>query len=79
MYKTLAAGQYHNQPTTIDFFTGLRVVFDGAQPVGHRVINVTIRCIECEVPKYETLVLDKYYRVVTTDFIGNGGGEFTVS
>lgn len=58
---------------------GVRTVFDGSRPLGDRVLNVTIRCIECSVPRYEPINLDKYYKVMTTDFIGNGGGDYTVS
>ncbi|XP_026735542.1 apyrase-like isoform X2 [Trichoplusia ni] len=58
--------------------SGLRVVYDGAKPLGNRVLNVTIRCIECDVPRYDPLDTEKYYRVVTTDFIGNGGGDYTM-
>lgn len=54
-------------------------MFDGSRPVNSRVLNVTIRCIECDVPKYEPLELDKYYKVVSQSFIGTGGDGFTVS
>ncbi|XP_072933663.1 apyrase-like [Epargyreus clarus] len=57
---------------------GIHPVFDGSQPVGNRVVSVSIRCIECDVPKYEPLVPEKYYRIVSQDFIGNGGGGFNV-
>ena len=55
------------------------MVFDGSQPLGSRVVNITIRCIECDVPRYSPLDLNRYYRVVSQDFIGNGGGGYTVS
>ncbi|PZC83045.1 hypothetical protein B5X24_HaOG208913 [Helicoverpa armigera] len=58
---------------------GLRAVFDGSQPVNSRVLNVTVRCIECDVPRYEPLELDKYYKVVSQNFLGEGGDGFTVS
>ena len=54
-------------------------MFDGSRPVNSRVLNVTIRCIECDVPRYEPLELDKYYKVVSQSFIGDGGDGFTVS
>lgn len=58
---------------------GLRPIFDGSRPISERVVNVTVRCIECDVPRYEPLQLDKYYKVVTQSFIGDGGDGFTVS
>lgn len=59
--------------------TGIRAVFDGARPLGNRVVDVTIRCIECDIPRYEPLSTEKYYKVASTNFIGNGGGDYTVS
>ncbi|GBP15298.1 5'-nucleotidase [Eumeta japonica] len=56
---------------------GVRPIFDGARPVGDRVVNVTVRCIDCPVPRYEPLQLDKTYRVVSQNFIGQGGGGYT--
>ncbi|KAJ8709301.1 hypothetical protein PYW07_009127 [Mythimna separata] len=58
--------------------SGLRATFDGSLPVNSRVLNVTVRCIECDVPRYEPLELDKYYKVVSQSFIANGGDGFTM-
>ncbi|XP_037302474.1 apyrase-like, partial [Manduca sexta] len=57
--------------------SGLRSMFDGSLPVNSRVVNVTVRCIECDIPRYQPLELDKYYRVVTQNFIGEGGDGFS--
>ncbi|KAF9808321.1 hypothetical protein SFRURICE_008374 [Spodoptera frugiperda] len=57
---------------------GIRAVFDGARPLGNRVVDVTIRCIECDIPRYEPLSTEKYYKVASTNFIGNGGGDYTM-
>ncbi|CAH0596442.1 unnamed protein product [Chrysodeixis includens] len=56
--------------------SGIHAVYDGARPLNDRVLNVTIRCIECDVPRYEPLDLDKYYRVVAPNFIADGGDGF---
>ncbi|KAL0868359.1 hypothetical protein ABMA27_007878 [Loxostege sticticalis] len=58
--------------------SGLRPIFDGSRPVNDRVVNVTVRCIECDVPRYEPLQRDKWYRVVSQNFIGTGGDGFTM-
>ncbi|CAB3238641.1 unnamed protein product [Arctia plantaginis] len=57
--------------------SGLHATFDGSLPVNQRVLDVRVRCIECDVPRYEPLDLDKYYRVVAQSFIGSGGDGFT--
>ncbi|KAM3962077.1 apyrase-like [Aphomia sociella] len=56
--------------------SGIRLVFDGSQPVNSRVVDVSVRCIECDIPRYEPLQLDKYYKVITQNFIGEGGDGF---
>lgn len=38
-----------------------------------------VRCIECDVPRYEPLKLDKYYKVASQSFIANGGDGYSVS
>ncbi|XP_050355013.1 apyrase-like isoform X1 [Nymphalis io] len=58
--------------------SGLRAVFDGALPINSRVINATVRCTECTIPRYEPLDLNKMYKVVSQTFIGNGGDGFTM-
>lgn len=56
----------------------MKTIFDGSRPKGSRVISVSVRCIDCSVPRYRPLEPEKYYRVITTDFIGAGGGNYTV-
>ncbi|CAH2054222.1 unnamed protein product, partial [Iphiclides podalirius] len=58
--------------------SGIRPTFDGSRPAGSRVTNVTVRCIDCDVPRYEPLQFEKYYKVVSQNFIGNGGGGFNM-
>lgn len=59
--------------------SGIQSTVDGTNPAGSRVLNVTIRCIECDVPRYQPIQLDKYYRVVSQSFLGGGGDGFSVS
>lgn len=56
---------------------GMRNVYNASAPVGSRV-KATIRCIDCEVPRYMPLDPDATYRVVTQNYIGDGGGGYTV-
>ncbi|KAJ8711860.1 hypothetical protein PYW08_008814 [Mythimna loreyi] len=57
---------------------GLHATYNGSLPVNSRVLNVTVRCIECDVPRYEPLQLDKYYKVVSQSFLGGGGDGFSM-
>uniref|UniRef100_A0A2A4JW25 5'-Nucleotidase C-terminal domain-containing protein n=1 Tax=Heliothis virescens TaxID=7102 RepID=A0A2A4JW25_HELVI len=56
---------------------GMRNVYNASQPVGSRV-TATIRCIDCDVPRYLPLDVDATYRVITQNYIGDGGGGYTV-
>ncbi|KAJ8709302.1 hypothetical protein PYW07_009128 [Mythimna separata] len=58
--------------------SGLQATFNGSLPVNSRVLNVSVRCIECDVPRYEPLQLDKYYKVVSQNFLGGGGDGFSM-
>ncbi|CAK1594067.1 unnamed protein product [Parnassius mnemosyne] len=58
--------------------SGIQTIFDGSRAINERVMNVTVRCIDCPVPRYEPLRLDKYYKVVSQTFLGNGGDGFSM-
>ena len=57
-------------------FSGMRVVFNITNPLNERVVSVSVLCRECEVPRYENLDLEKWYRVISPSFIGAGGNGF---
>ncbi|XP_016971903.1 apyrase isoform X2 [Drosophila rhopaloa] len=59
-------------------FSGIRVKYDYTKPVGSRVISVSVRCTDCEVPKYEPLVSDKLYRVVSPNFLQEGNDGYSM-
>lgn len=56
--------------------SGLKVTFDYTKPAYSRVISVLVRCADCEVPLYEPLEPTKIYRLVSPDFLQNGGDGF---
>ena len=41
-----------------------------------RVFSVAVRCTECIVPVYEPLDRNQMYRILTTNFIADGGDEY---
>ncbi|XP_063833090.1 apyrase-like [Ostrinia nubilalis] len=57
---------------------GMRVVYNISQPIGSRVASARIRCIDCDVPEYLPLDVNATYRVVSQDYIGEGGSGFTM-
>ncbi|XP_053617315.1 apyrase-like [Plodia interpunctella] len=57
---------------------GMRVTYNASQPAGARVSEALVRCTECAVPRYLPLDTSATYRVVTQDYIGDGGGGYTM-
>ncbi|CAH2263584.1 jg10903 [Pararge aegeria aegeria] len=57
---------------------GLRVVYNATAQLGSRVNSVRVRCTDCDVPRYEPLDIEATYRVISQDYIGEGGGGFTM-
>lgn len=53
------------------------MVVNASQPVGSRV-TAAVRCTDCDVPRYQPLDLNKTYKVLTQNYIGDGGGGYTV-
>ncbi|KAJ8023887.1 5'-nucleotidase [Holothuria leucospilota] len=70
---------YHTNSGTGRFlqFSGLIVTYNVNRPIGDRVVSVQVRCVDCAVPDYEPLVLNKTYRIVGASFIVGGGDGFT--
>ncbi|XP_041972284.1 apyrase-like [Aricia agestis] len=56
---------------------GMRNIYNASAPIGSRV-TATIRCIDCDVPRYEPLDPAATYRVLTQNYIGDGGGGYTM-
>lgn len=57
---------------------GLRIVYNWRKPVGKRVLNVQVRCANCDIPRYLPLDRNMDYRIVAADFLVNGGDGFSV-
>ncbi len=58
--------------------SGLRIVYDSRQPIGRRLQKVRVRCGDCLIPQYEDIDLSKTYGIVITDYIANGGSNYTM-
>lgn len=54
----------------------MKVVYDFQHPAGCRIVKIEILCSHCKVPKYEPVLANETYRIVTTSFIANGGDGF---
>ncbi|KAK1129395.1 hypothetical protein K0M31_019127 [Melipona bicolor] len=56
-------------------WSGIKVVFKIQGDV-RKAVDVKIRCRACEVPMYEDLVLDQWYRLVVPSFLVQAGDGF---
>ncbi|XP_053949930.1 apyrase isoform X2 [Anastrepha ludens] len=57
---------------------GLKITYNFTNPVGQRVVDVKVRCADCEIPVYDDLDSTKIYRIVAPDFLAEGGDGFTM-
>lgn len=58
--------------------SGLKIVYDLSQPEGSRVISLKVRCNACEIPIYEDLNEEQYYRIAVNSFLVTGGDGYTI-
>ncbi|XP_033150279.1 apyrase [Drosophila busckii] len=59
-------------------YSGLKVTYDYSKPVNSRVVSAQVRCADCEVPLYEPLDVKKIYRIVSPNFLQNGGDGYSM-
>lgn len=57
-------------------FSGLKVVYNVTVPEEAKVVSVDVLCRVCEVPRYEKLDPEEWYRIAIPSFIGGGGNGF---
>ncbi|XP_036319648.1 apyrase [Rhagoletis pomonella] len=57
---------------------GLKITYNFANTAGERVVDIKVRCAECEIPVYEDFDPTKIYRIVAPDFLAEGGDGFTM-
>uniref|UniRef100_A0A0A1WD31 apyrase n=1 Tax=Zeugodacus cucurbitae TaxID=28588 RepID=A0A0A1WD31_ZEUCU len=87
-HKLLEALEYSVSP--IDFengvtssyrflqVAGLRITYNYTNKVGERVVDIKVRCVECDIPIYEDFDSKKIYRIVAPVFLAEGGDGFTM-
>lgn len=57
---------------------GMKVVYDFTKPAYQRVKSLDILCRMCDVPRYEPLQEDTWYRVAVNNFLLNNGDNFSM-
>ncbi|KAK5641698.1 hypothetical protein RI129_010245 [Pyrocoelia pectoralis] len=80
LLHTLEQGVRSNGETSYGEFlqvSGIRYRFDLSKPVGSRIVEAKSRCGSCNIPIYEQINPNKQYRIITREFITNGGDGHT--
>lgn len=55
----------------------MNVVYNKTRATGDRVVSIDVLVVdEKNVPRYEPLNPERYYRCITSSFLANGGDEF---
>ncbi|KAL5019670.1 hypothetical protein ScPMuIL_002562 [Solemya velum] len=57
-------------------FSGIRVRYDTARQSGERVVDVSVRCQNCLVPRYEPIDRKALYKIAVSDFVISGGDGY---
>ena len=60
------------------YITGMWVTYDLSREPNNRVVEVLIRCTECNIPEYLPLEEWKLYKIVMPSFIADGGDGYDV-
>ncbi|XP_059222621.1 apyrase-like isoform X3 [Stomoxys calcitrans] len=58
--------------------SGLKITYDLQQPINQRVVGLKVRCADCRRPRYEAFDGSKPYRIVTSNFLQNGGNGYVM-
>ncbi|XP_054729554.1 apyrase isoform X1 [Anastrepha obliqua] len=70
---------FKNNSTTSAVYlqvSGLKITYDYNRPPGQRVVDVKVRCANCEIPLYEDFDSRKIYRIVAPSFLAEGGDGY---
>uniref|UniRef100_A0A1Y1LV69 5'-nucleotidase n=1 Tax=Photinus pyralis TaxID=7054 RepID=A0A1Y1LV69_PHOPY len=81
LLNTLELGVRSDGETSYGEFlqvSGIRYSFDLTKPVGSRITQAKARCAACSVPTYSPISRTKAYRIITREFIANGGDGHTI-
>lgn len=56
--------------------TGAQVKYDLSKKDGERVVDLKLRCLDCDIPKFEPVDLSANYSILVTSFLAGGGDGY---
>lgn len=57
---------------------GIKVVFKKSNPAYQRIVSLDVLCRVCDVPRYEPLKDDEWYRIVINAFLLSNGDNYAM-
>ena len=51
-------------------------MYNLTSPDGQKVKSVSVICTECQIPEYQPLDTEKTYRIITLNFLAEGGDNY---
>lgn len=51
---------------------------DLSQPVNERIVSLKVLCRECDIPTYENIEMEEYYRIAINSFLVSGGDGYAI-
>lgn len=58
--------------------SGLKIVANVTNEIGHRLLSVDVLCRECNIPEYRPLNKTEIYKIIATSFLVQGGDGFEI-
>jgi 2',3'-cyclic-nucleotide 2'-phosphodiesterase (5'-nucleotidase family) len=58
--------------------SGIKVTYDLKRGEFDRIVDLKVLCNACDIPKYDSIVDSKIYKVVIADYVYAGGDNFTM-
>lgn len=65
----------YDSPSVLQI-AGMKVVFNMTKPAYEKIVSLDILCRLCDVPKYEPVEENTWYRVAVNNFLLNNGDNF---
>ncbi|KAK0166412.1 hypothetical protein PV328_004835 [Microctonus aethiopoides] len=59
-------------------WSGIKIVYDMSKSAYSRVVDVKVQCQKCEIPIYEDLIDNKWYRIIVPSFLVHGGDGHSI-
>lgn len=75
--EALEYGVRYDSPSVMQV-SGIKVVYNMTAPINSRILTLDVLCRVCDVPKYDPINSEEWYRIVMPSFIALNGDNFAM-